>query len=258
MAGGKRKHAGGDYPASLRKWGAKFGGATMATTSGALARARLNVRTGGFRGIELKYFDSSRPSGDLVASTAMASAELDPSTLNTLFCPVPGTGPTNRIGRNVTIKSIVVQGMTYLVRNLYETAPTSAPMVFIALVQDKQTNAAQLNSEDVFTNPGNVAVTGPSCFRDLEYSQRFTVLASTKVCIPVPSVSYDGTNMEITGTTTPFKLTWKGSQVVQFNTTGGGTVADITGNSYHIIATASDITGAPQLVYNCRCRFLDS
>jgi len=130
------------------------------------------------------------------------------------------------------------------------------PTVYIALVLDKQTNAAQADSELVFTNPGASAVTAASPLRNMQYTSRFEVLDSVCLEIEQPQATYDGTNLEQAGSRTPFKLSWTGDLMTQYVGTAA-TVASIQDNSLHVIAYAGpDLTAAPVISYNSRVRFV--
>lgn len=73
----------------------------------------------------------------------------------------------------------------------------------------------------------------------------------------IPTLTYDGTNIEQTGFHTPFKLSWKGLMPVTFVT--GSTTADIanvTNNSLQIVAYCSNTSMVPNILYNARVRFV--
>jgi len=134
------------------------------------------------------------------------------------------------------------------------------PFIYIALVLDTQTNGAQLNSEDVFTNPNGTMISAASPLRNMSYTERFKVLKKKIIRFPQPSITYDGTNIEQSGFRIPFSFFVKlgGLQTkFQAGTTTGycGTIVD---NSLHLIAYSNN-TGAsiiPLISYNARLRFV--
>lgn len=207
---------------------------------------------------ERKYFDAEVNGTSLAALTAsFASAELDPATLNTLFAPTQGNDYLNREGRKVQILSIKVRGEIRCPAQTDQTATDAASNIRLLLVHDKQTNAAQLNSEDVITSgAGNVAI---QMFQNPAFFGRFRVLKDKMITIQNPTVSYDGTNLEQSGLTRNFKMTvkFKKPVIVHFNATNGGTVADIVDNSFHIIGGTTSTGLAPAIYYKVRTVFVD-
>jgi len=217
-------------------------------------RSNANIRTGGFLGIELKYKDSSLVSSALVAPTDCAGGEYDPATLLALNSIAQGDGEQERDGKQVCVKSVFVSGVVDLPATPNLTAGALIPNTYVALVLDKQTNGAQLNSEDVFTNPGASAVTASSPLRDLQYTSRFQVLDHVLIEPQMPSLSYDGTNMERDGCRVPFKLSWQGDLITNYIATTA-VVAAIQDHSLHIVAFTSAATGST-ISYNARVRFV--
>jgi hypothetical protein len=140
------------------------------------------VRTGGFygrfqpAGAELKYLDTEINLGT-VGDSIIYSGNL-PNTGQ--LCNVSqGTGPNQRIGRKITIKSISGQiGMQRLVdsKGLVPEQPQdgkwTSGQAFVWLVLDKQCNGTPAAVADIFT----FGYTYQS-IRNLQYSDRFQILA---------------------------------------------------------------------------------
>jgi len=218
--------------------------------------ARANVRTGGFVGMEKKFYDTSLSGTALVSPTDSAGAECDPATVLCLNAPAQGDGESNRDGRQIVMKSIGVAGLISIPNQANQTATDVSGVITICLVLDTQTNGAQLNSEDVFTNPSAAAAISPFAFRNLQYVQRFRVLQRIELKMDQPTVVWDGTNVEQGGLQIPFKLYKNLNDLrVTFTGTTAG-VANITDNSLHVIAYASNISTAPTINYNARLRFV--
>jgi len=226
----------------------------IASAGGARAPRMSNMRTGGFLGIELKYKDSALVSHALVAPTDAAGGEADPATLLALNAIAQGDGEQERDGKQVCLKSCYVTGFVDVPALANQTAGGVVPTAYIALVLDKQTNAAQLNSEDVFTNPGASAVTAASPLRDLQYTSRFQVLDSVCIEPKMIAASYDGTNIEAFGTRVPFKLSWSGDIITNYVGTNA-VIASIQDHSLHLVAFTGPAVGAT-LSYNSRVRFV--
>lgn len=251
----KRKYSGkgtGAYSqkAKRAKWGGRFADQSPAT----VARRKRNLRSGGFVGQELKYFDTSRANGTMVAPTDAAGAELDPAA-SCLFSPTQGTGATNRDGRRTIMKSIQFTGNVRCDAQIDQTGADVASLYYVAIVMDMQTNATQMASEDCFHNPGASALTAANPLRDLERNSRFKVLKVFQGRLQQPIMTYDGTNVEQSGMTIP--LRWYGKLDIPVeHIADGGTVADIQDNSLHVIAYCSSTSAVPKLNYNCRVRFV--
>ncbi len=218
-------------------------------------RPSSNVRTGGFTGIEVKFLDSSVVGTSVLAPTDAAGAEVDPSTLLALNAIAQGDGESNRDGRRCVLKNVYVTGHIRCPKQANQTAGDDSAQIFVALVWDKQTNGAQLNSEDVYTNPGANAQTAAVPLRNLQYSQRFQVLDTVALDFSGPTIAYDGTNVEQSGLVKPFKLSKKINIPCQYTGTTG-VVANIADNSLHIIAYASNVDLVPIIDYNARVRFV--
>lgn len=241
--------------------------AAASITKTALARARApprkryssaavrNARTGGYLGIETKFRDSSF-TGNLVAPTDAAGGEVDPATLLALNSIAQGDGESERDGRQVMVKSCYVSGSIHAPIANAAAASLDQPDIYVALVLDNQTNAAQLNSEDVFTNPSGAALGAAYPLRDLQYTKRFQVLDSVLLTAPTRYAYNDAaTTGTMSGWTIPFKLSWSG--LVQTNYVGTtAVVASIADTSLHVIAYSSSVSGAPAITYNARVRFV--
>lgn len=223
------------------------------------ARARLrrrNIRTAGFLGIETKYYDTGLNQSALTAPHTCEGGEHDPATVLTLSAPAQGDGEQNREGRKILVKSVQINGTIHVEKQADQTAGDNGVTVFVALVQDMQTNGAQLNSEDVFTNPIGVNVVGADPLRNMQYTSRFRVLATRRINIYPPPMTYDGTNIEQAGVQRPFHIFKKLSMPVGFTTTASAGYSGVVDNSLHVIAYASNTTMSPSISYNARIRFV--
>jgi len=252
--GTKRKSGSASLYSGKKRAVSRVGKSAATKAVQAAARGMKNMRSGGFLGIELKYKDSSLVSHALVAPTDAAGGEADPATLLALNSIAQGDGEEQRDGKQVCVKSCFVTGTVTLPPVVNATAGSTVPTTYIALVLDKQTNAAQLNSEDVFTNPGASAVTASCPLRDLQYTSRFQVLDSVIVEPKMIAATYDGTNIETFGTQVPFKLSWSGDLITNYVGTTAA-IASIQDHSLHVIAYTAPVTGAT-LSYNARVRFM--
>lgn len=213
-------------------------------------------------GVENKYYDTQLTSFNIPSATNMAGLEADPATVLCLSAPAQGDGPTNREGRRITIQSIEVDGVVTQVPQTAQTAADVSPTVTVWLILDKQTNATQLNSEDVFSNPSGQAALSATPLRNMQFSTRFTVLAKKEIKMQMQTmVAQASPNHTQSGQTHAFHI-YKdlNDLTVLFNdaTTVAG-IQNVTDNSLHIIATQSGSPSgtvvASQLFYNARIRF---
>lgn len=214
-------------------------------------RYASNVRTGGFLGIETKFYDTARVGAALITNTNAAGGEHDPATVNCISAPAQGDTEQNRDGNRIMIKSYHINGVI-TAPVVAQTSGSQGKEVFVALVLDKQTNGAQLNSEDVFTNPSGDAALTCHVQRNLQYSSRFEVLGQQVLTANNASVGSTGTSSY----SLPFRFDGFRDIPVQFK--GGATAAGVSGvadNSLHIIAWESGSNQDYTINYNSRVRF---
>lgn len=209
---------------------------------------------------ERKYYDSIKTTANFTSAAggSFASAELDPGTVNTLFAPTTGDDFNNRSGRKVQVIQIKIRGLIQQAVQAAQTTADPIPVVRMLLVQDTQTNTAQLNSEDVLGN----AVTSPIfAFQNPAFFGRFKVLKDKVFNIPVPFSGQDAAGTFVQGSKDIYfkwNIKFKKPVVVHFNSTNGGTVADIVDNSWHIIGAQSENAGMQcSVTYQARTTFLD-
>jgi len=229
------------------------------------SRALANVRTGGLLGIETKFLDCQATDLDIPSPTGAAGGEMNPEggCTGCLTAPATGDGPTNRDGNRIAMKSILVKGLVQTSNQSAQSAADIVSPVFLALVLDTQTNGATLNSEDVYTNPSANAQCNVALFRNMSFTSRFKVLASTIVEFPSLAMANNtgaAGGIVREGLGVPFTLSanLKGLKV-QF-TTGSTTadVANVIDNSVHLLAFSTDAADAMNygLTYNSRLRFV--
>lgn len=213
-------------------------------------------------GVEKKYFDSVKVQSAISAPADAEDGEQDPATLLCLNCPAQSDGPQGRDGRQISMDSINIKGVISCPGTEDEANPDVYPTIFVALVLDRQTNAAQLNSEDVFHNPGSNAVLATSPYRDLDFTKRFKVLktvtikpidfTSSLASVPITSTTYAHNGVDV-----PFSMFYdlKGMKVNFLAAQTESVIAAIADNSLHVIAYASNVTAGPLISYNSRLRF---
>lgn len=206
---------------------------------------------------ERKYFDSNVAVNIVAISSSWSGAEVDPVTLNTLCVPVLGSDYNNRIGRKIQVLSIKIRGSFGVPAQTSQVSADTPSKVRLALVLDKQTNATQLNAEDVFSSGG--AADAINMFQNPAFFGRFRILKDKTYKLQDPNFVYDGTDLKQQGLILNFKMTHKFAKpiYIHFNSTNGGTVADIVDNSFHLICGASSVLLVPGISYKVRTTFID-
>jgi hypothetical protein len=222
------------------------------------ARMVANAVSMGFLGIEKKFLDTSI-SGVAIAATAdCTGAEMDPTgsgCTGTLSCPAQGDSEQQRNGKKFTIDSLILKGFVVQPASI-SSAPFASAKVFVAVVLDTQTNAAQLNSEDVFKSLAATISTNVDPMKNLLFGKRFRLL-KTQVYDLTPVGVSSGASGVFTANGVRRDFDWyipfKGGLPVECNATATATVANVIDNSLHVIAYAT--SGDCTMSYNARIRF---
>lgn len=197
--------------------------------------------------IEIKYFDTGRTQFNVAQGTTSAGFEADPATALCLNAIVKGYDANNRIGDKIKVVGIE---LSFVIQKTY-LAYYNANSCFVSLVLDKQTNGAQLNSEDVYTK--TIATGHPHWFRNPKYMERFVELES-KLKLFNTTTNFDGVTWYGGYEYDTFK--WEIPMNLPVNYKGNaGTVADIADNSLHIIAHAD--FASLYCEYQSRVHFVD-
>jgi len=218
---------------------------------------------------EMKYFDCDN-SGTALAvltTTWVAGSLIDPlTTINLgsaavatplcLFAPTVGAALNQRIGRKVKVMKIKVNLSLIVANQAGQAAADPAAVIRCMLVQDCQTNAAQMTSAQLM-NDGSAAQSTVLSFQNPNNFGRFRVLKEKRFVLESPSMAGEVgvPNVVQAGLKKQFKLTMNFKQPVEvhFNATNGGTVADIVDHSFHIVCGTDNIAGlATNLAYYSR------
>jgi len=228
----------------------------LASVSARQQQLQLNPRIGGFLGIEKKFFDTFLATTALAGPADCTGGELDPATLNCLNGVTQGDGESQRDGKNYLIKSLHFLGRVVTNSQANKTAGWIPPSCFIAIVLDTQTNGTQLNSEDVYTNPGASIALNSCLQRNLQYSSRFRVLKTFNLAFNARTLSYDGTNLENCGMSQSIECHLDNLNIKVQTSGTTGTAAIVTDNSLHVIGFSTNVTETVNLTYTSRLRFV--
>ncbi len=225
------------------------------------------MRTPGAKGVsEKKYFDTEVSAIAVPESTNWTATEVDPTTLNTLVCPVQGAQINNRIGRKILLRKLRIRGVLSPVITSDSADVLRPRSTRIIVYQDKQTNGAQAQGEDVMKSP--TAATTPMAFNSfmsLANLGRFVIWKDKTYSDRNALSGTDGanTNSVVQGGDIPFKMNFnfKKPIVVHFNSSNGGAgdgdVGDIVDNSFHVLVQSSNSGGSATISYACRAVYTD-
>jgi len=208
---------------------------------------------------ELKIHDTGLSGPFTIAPNSQAGCEADPGGgANCLNWLQEGTSKTTRIGRIISVKKIYVTGRVEFGAYSSATEPTQGA-IQVYLVWDKQTNGAQLNSEDVFTLPVGLAEFCTTHVRNMDRSKRFKVLRKFEVFEDMGSLTSDTLDVfQLPYRWVPFEFIVDNLNIKVLYSGNAGTVADIVDNSFHILAFCSVAAPTKYIQYNCRIYFYDA
>lgn len=231
---------------------------------GSVARARGAAVTG-----EMKYFDVECQTTALAActttwvagtqmSTNMVSINLGDAQVatTTLFVPKVSAALNGRIGRKVKVMKIKVHCFINVPVQAAQGAADTSTLIRAMLVQDTQTNAANMTGAQLMNDAG-IASTTVNSFQNPNNFGRFRVLKEKQMTLSDLNLAGSPTAADLIQNGKVFAWKWSvkypvGCQV-NFNATNGGTIADVIDNSWHIIIGTNSIAYAP--TFACYSRF---
>lgn len=206
---------------------------------------------------EKKYIDDYVTARALTAPTDSTGGEITTAVNGFLSGMSQGDGVNERDGNRIILESVEITGNVTCAAQADQTALDAPTKVYIAVVWDKQTNGAYLNSEDVFANPSSSATLAGNPLRNGLYTKRFQVLKVIEMIFESPDSSWDGTNIEQGGLMQSFKIYRKLQIPVQFVGTTN-VIGSVNDNSLHVVGFCSNIALAPTLQFNSRVRYRDN
>lgn len=209
-----------------------------------------NMRTGGFLGIEKKFFDTEHTGYNVTAAWANVSP-----TTTMLSCVEQGNGQSQRNGKKYQILSIHIKGVIDVDAVESSNSPLPDQVARVALVLDTQSNGAALTATDVFSDTGTVDA---FAFRNLEYTTRFKVLSDQTFVLKVSQANTNegGVNLFAHGQNKQY-FTMNHVFKKPLDVIMDGTTADIArcvNNSLQLVAVGDSLNS--NLAYQARLRFL--
>jgi len=231
-----------------------------------VARTRGAAVTG-----EMKYFDCELNGVNITATTTTwpAGTMTDPgTTINLgsaavatplcLFAPTVGAALNQRIGRKVKVLKVKVHGTLNVVAQTAQSTCDPSCAIRLLLVQDMQTNAAQMTGAQLINDAGG-AFTTLEAFQNPNNFGRFRVLKDKMFMFQNPNLAGSPTAGDVIQgslrTKFKFVVNFKVPVECHFNATNGGTVADIVDNSFHLVCAADSVTLVPSLYYYSRVSY---
>lgn len=205
----------------------------------------------------MKYFDTAFTTAAIVAAgTTWATAVTNPTTFDTLCVPTVGAAINQRIGRSIKVLKIRLRGTINVAPQALQSAADTSTKIRYMIVQDEQTNAAEMTGTQLMENAAN-SIASLNSFQNLDNFGRFRVLKDKTIVISNANLANDtgaSGGLVQSGMKRTFKCTivFREPVVIRFNATNGGTIADIVDNSLHFVIAADQIDYAPTVGYSCR------
>jgi hypothetical protein len=210
----------------------------------------VNVRTGGYSGLEVKFLDSELTATAL-ATTWAAYNPTGTGCTDSISVPAVGTSESERIGRRYTIKSILVKGFMKCTATEAATSPPGDLTGRVIVYWDTQTNSAEATATDIMDGGGSNDVLA---WRNLQNSRRFIVLYDKTIVLRPEITSVANDDFDRQPKTYMFKLFKnfrEGIEVTCDGTTAN--VSSVSDNNIGIAAVAEST--AVTLEYQARVRF---
>jgi len=236
-----------------------MGGANIPATR----RAKLNLRTGGELGIELKYYDSVSTAIAINAGTdgnGMNVAPTTPSGSSALSVPGQGDGAQQRDGKKIIAKSFHIKGVIDVAQNSAWGNLESLPIVSIYLVMDTQVNGTVLTTGDVFLNALGTKLGNACLQRNMSYTTRFKVLKTWQRQVTGTMTAANNASagsISASGFSMPFSLDWKGSVPINFGVGAtSSTIASVADTAFYLLACRNDDNQDAAITYSSRMRFV--
>ncbi len=219
-------------------------------------KSSMNVRTGGFMGLERKFLDCGTTDVIQVPNN-WQPLQPDFGCVECLSCPAVGTGESQHIGRTFNIRAIYLKLLFVLPTNNNNALNFNDTEFRFCLVRDMQTNGATVDAEDVMkARTGEFDI---NSFRNLEHTSRFIILYDSGVQIlrrnNQQSIGTSG-NFSTPQASRSFTINKVFKSPIKVRVTGNDAeVASVTDDSIHLIGLSSNVT--LDLAYRCRMRYTE-
>lgn len=206
---------------------------------------------------ETHYLDTQRSLTTITPNAASwTGCEYDPDTVPELclFAPVLGDDISNRTGRKVYAKNIRITGHLLAAAGTGGAVAEQPCQVRLVVYQDKQTNGAQSQAEDLLSSGD--ATNALDMFQNASNFGRFKVWADETFLVGVnPALAGLTSAFVSNGSVVPFKFNIPVNTWINYRNTVTGTVTDVVDNSFHLIANVEGSTQTCSIVYKVRTSF---
>lgn len=162
-----------------------------------------------------------------------------------------GSGPNQRIGRTIQLKSVHVNGYASI------NATADYDYVRIIVYMDRQCNGAEATPEQILA-PDSTGSPGPMSFLNLENSKRFYILKDWRWS-DEPKLAYNGTTVVGSEVVKDYQFNISLDEPIEYGSGGTG-IANIKSNNIGILAVCyrKTQTTTSSLRMTCRVRYTDS
>jgi len=206
--------------------------------------ALKRARSGAGFGYRKSGYGAARRSSN-VKYVDLAAANYGCNTTGSVtLIPVIATGPdeTNRIGRNVELKSLQVRG------RVFNNATATMNQCVVAVVYDRQPNKVLAGITDIYDS------ISPQAFRKDENKDRFLVLKEWRFIL----TAAPGANVQADTKTINKYMKLKGLPV-NYSNVGTGAIGDINTGALLLVTMGNVASGTADATFTaaCRTRFTD-
>jgi len=207
---------------------------------GYTGRRAYPKRSGGFKGYLGRRSQAEKNYLDTAVSAAPANSDVTSLLLN---YPVPGTGPTQRVGRKICIKSVQLRIEISTTVSVTGTGPSvvPGPIARILLVWDKQVNAAAAvpTAAELFTVLNNRPALSNT---NLDNRDRFAILMDKTFGTPnmVSTLGFPSQSAGALGGAHYFKKFKKLNHETIFNSGTTGDQTDIVSGGLYLVMCSNE------------------
>jgi len=168
------------------------------------------------------------------------------SSLNSV---AQGDSQSERIGNRIIVKNISVKGYLTAKGSTTVTAGENSNIARVIFFVDHQCNGALNTAGELLA-----VTTAINSFRDIENSDRFTVLRDFRIPVTTHGVAGDGTTNVSYNKEYSFEFYKDMKMLTQFDATAAA-IASITNNSINCFAYIEDAACAVDIDFKSRIRY---
>jgi len=196
--------------------------------------------------VELKWLDSSVNEG----AVPLAGSIYNITTV------AQGTGPSQRIGRKIVIKSILWKGygLKPTISNAADALAGESVTLRLAIIQDKQANGAFPTIGEIWDASSGGGV-GVNAFNNLFNRDRFITLIDKRMFLNSGGLGSDGTDWAGAEEQKNFYYKKRVNMPIEYSSTTGA-ITEVRSNNIFVVLIASNDQLA-QVASGVRIRYTD-